>query len=67
VMGLWTVVQAGMMPVGSLLLGALADTVGMPRTLGLAGLVAAAIAIALSGRAVTSVGSLRAWRRSRAA
>ena len=67
VMGLWTVVQAGMMPVGSLLLGAIADAIGLGRTLALAGAIAAAIALALSGRAVTSAGSLRAWRRSRAA
>jgi predicted MFS family arabinose efflux permease len=67
VMGLWTVVQAGVMPVGSLLLGALADAIGMPRTLALAGVGAAVIALALGGRAVTSVESLRAWRRSRAA
>jgi predicted MFS family arabinose efflux permease len=67
VMGLWTVVQAGMMPVGSLLLGALADAIGLPRTLALAGVAAAAIAIALGGRTVTSAGSSRASRRSRAA
>jgi hypothetical protein len=67
VMGLWTVVQAGVMPVGSLLLGAVADAIGLPRTLSLAGAAAAAIALALSGRALTSAGSLRGWRRSRAA
>jgi predicted MFS family arabinose efflux permease len=67
VMGLWTVVQAGMMPVGSLLLGAIADAIGMPRTLALAGLVAAGIAIALGRRRVTSAGSSPGWRRSRAA
>ena len=67
VMGLWTVVQAGVMPVGSLLLGAIADAIGLGRTLALAGAIAAALALAISGRALTSGGSLPGWRRSRAA
>ena len=37
VMGLFTVVQAGVMPLGSLGLGALADTIHLPLTLSLAG------------------------------
>jgi predicted MFS family arabinose efflux permease len=49
VMGLWTVVQAGVMPLGSLLLGALADAAGLPTALVLAGLLAAALAVALRG------------------
>ena len=66
-MGLWTVVQAGVMPLGALLLGALADAIGLPRTLMFAGLAAAVIALTLSSGYLTSGGSLRAWRRSRAA
>jgi MFS family permease len=67
VMGLWTVVQAGVMPLGSLMLGAVADAIGLPTTLALAGAAASAIALALNGRALTSGGSSRGWRRSRAA
>jgi MFS family permease len=45
VMGLFTVVQAGMMPLGSLGLGALADRAGLTLALGVAGLGAAAVAL----------------------
>lgn len=47
VMGLWTVVQAGMMPLGALGLGALGDLAGLPLTLGLAGLATALVALGL--------------------
>jgi MFS family permease len=47
VMGLWTVVQAGLMPLGSLALGALGDLAGLPTTLTLAGLATVLVALAL--------------------
>jgi MFS family permease len=47
VMGLWTVVQAGMMPLGSLALGALGDAAGLPLTLVLAGGATALVALGL--------------------
>jgi MFS family permease len=50
VMGLWTVVQAGMMPLGSLGLGALGDLVGLPATLTFAGLATALVALVLGRR-----------------
>ena len=43
VMGLWTVVQGGMMPVGSLLLGALADLTSLGAALVAAGVGVAAV------------------------
>jgi predicted MFS family arabinose efflux permease len=50
VMGLFTVVQAGMMPLGSLALGALADRAGLTPALTVAGLGTALVAL-LFGRA----------------
>jgi hypothetical protein len=50
VMGLWTVVQAGMMPLGSLGLGALGDLAGLPATLALAGVATALVAVGLGRR-----------------
>jgi MFS family permease len=47
VMGLFTVVQAGVMPLGSLALGWLADRAGLPITLAAAGLGTAALAVLL--------------------
>jgi MFS family permease len=47
VMGLFTVVQAGVMPLGSLALGALADQAGLPATLALAGFGTAVLALLL--------------------
>jgi MFS family permease len=48
VMGLWTVLQGGMMPIGSLLLGAAADQVGLPLALTAAGVGVVAVPLALS-------------------
>jgi predicted MFS family arabinose efflux permease len=67
VMGLWTVVQAGMMPVGSLVLGAGGDRIGLPITLALAGAAAVLISLGLGWRGLTSAGTTPGWRRSRAA
>jgi predicted MFS family arabinose efflux permease len=47
VMGLFTVVQAGMMPLGSLALGALADRAGLTLALAVAGLGTAVVALTL--------------------
>jgi hypothetical protein len=49
VMGLFTVVQAGMMPLGSLALGALADRAGLTLALAVAGVGTALVAL-IAGR-----------------
>ncbi len=50
VMGLWTVINAGTMPLGALALGALAEAAGLRLTLGLAGGVCALAALVLFRR-----------------
>ena len=47
VMGLFTVVQAGVMPLGALALGALADSAGLSLALSAAGLCGVVVALAL--------------------
>jgi MFS family permease len=50
VMGLWTVLQGGMMPVGSLLLGAVADVTSLGAALVAAGLGVAAVPLMVGAR-----------------
>ncbi len=47
VMGLWTVINAGTMPLGALALGAVSEVIGLRLTLTLAGVVCALAALAL--------------------
>jgi MFS family permease len=50
VMGLWTVLQGGMMPVGSLLLGGVADVASLGAALVLAGIGVAAVPLLIGAR-----------------
>ncbi|MHB0879119.1 MAG: MFS transporter [Anaerolineae bacterium] len=61
VMGVWTVVNAGMTPVGSLAIGAAAEQVGLTTAMGAAGGLCALLGIGVS------LGSLRRRRRARRA
>jgi MFS family permease len=47
VMGLWTVVNAGVTPLGSLVIGAAAEQTGLPPTIGVTGLGCALLGIAM--------------------
>jgi len=59
VMGVWTVVNAGMQPLGSLVIGAVAETAGLTQALASAGGISAAVA-AVAGFG----GALRRKRRA---
>jgi MFS family permease len=50
VMGLWTVLQGGLVPVGSLLLGAMADVASLPAALTAAGIGVAAVPLLVGAR-----------------
>jgi MFS family permease len=50
VIGIWVVVNAGTTPVGGVLLGALAERIGLPPTLAAAGIVATILSLIVLGR-----------------